>query len=604
VFKSLIQPGMPVSEYTNEQTETPENRVIRQLVEALLFEQICPYDYQNGYFYFNLNQTDYKTKGKITGFSRIRLESKHLYTRRGNNWHHIHLAELVDNLPASQKVKNRLISELKQTVSLCRWNHQYLTRLNSRRELSYVELESAIDEGHPYHPCFKARTGFNTNDHQKYGPEAANCFQLHWLAVRRCYLKRSFASSSDHAFWQQELEQNSFVQLHTVLAKQTHEPSAFALLPVHPWQWLNIKPKLAAAIQNQQVFYLGAAGDYYQASISVRTLLNVIHPGKANIKLPLNMVNTSSLRTIENHSICTAPALSNWLETLWQSDPFLQEYMILLPEYAGISLANDGNEFQPWVDELADQLGVIFRQSIHRHTDKCTLPFVALTAIEQDKKPFIDPWIQSYGCQKWLKHLIKISVIPIWHLLVKHGIALEAHAQNLLIEHQQGWPQKVILRDFHESLEYVPDFLAEPDLAPVFSELNTCYQSAKPDQYYWMSSVEALRELFVDTLFVFNLADLAVLLEMHYQFPEQQFWQLIFQAFQDYQRAGLTGTARLQKINIFKSDIQTESLLKKKFSEKSSAEFHHAIQNPLADKNRQSQILNRLFSAELNSESS
>ncbi len=560
-----------------------ENRVIRQLLEALLFEKICDFDYQFGYFEFTLSEHSYRVQGNISGFSRVRINSSDMQYLVGDTWQKVSLAQLVADLPTEQSVKNRLLLELNQTIKLSRWNQQNLTRIKDRRALNCNELESAIDEGHPYHPCFKARTGFSEQDHQSYGPESAQHFQLHWLAVRRCYLKRRFNLLSEPLFWQQELGN---IHLHTLqkrLTQQTDDTTAFSLMPIHPWQWQDIKEQLTTAISKHQVFYLGAAGDLYQASISVRTLINVSNPNKANIKLPLNIINTSSLRTIESHSICTAPVISNWLMQLYNDDNYLQAKMVLLEEYAGIRITNDGPEPQEWITHLTDQLSVIFRESVTNYcSPQHTLPFAALTVVEQDKKPFIAPWIKQYGCQQWLQQLIETAIIPVWHLLVHHGIAIEAHGQNMLIEHKQGWPHKVIIRDFHESLEYVESYLAKPELAPIFTELESCYEHGQPDQYYWMSSVEALRELLVDTLFVFNLTDLAVMLEYHYQFAEKQFWRSVYQAIIAYQKSGLTSPDRLAKIEIFKTNINTESLLKKKFDGNRAAEYHHTVDNPLA----------------------
>src|SRR5690606_19170135 len=68
-------------------------------------------------------------------------------------------------------VCQRLCAELWQTRALCNWNRCNLGPPRPRRGLSYRALESALDEGHPYHPCFKARTGFSLDDHRRYGPE-------------------------------------------------------------------------------------------------------------------------------------------------------------------------------------------------------------------------------------------------------------------------------------------------------------------------------------------------------------------------------------------------------------------------------------------------
>src|SRR5690606_24510876 len=97
-----------------------------------------------------------------------------------------HWRQVVEQLPMPSLVRSELHDELDNTARLCRWNiEQLLPTRGSRRGMSYEELEGAIDEGHPYHPCFKARTGFSLADHERYGPEAGHSFLLRWLAIGR-----------------------------------------------------------------------------------------------------------------------------------------------------------------------------------------------------------------------------------------------------------------------------------------------------------------------------------------------------------------------------------------------------------------------------------
>jgi siderophore synthetase component len=570
--------------HTNNQGHTSEARVIKQLIEALLFEGIVDFNYQKGLFTFKLNKQNYRATGKISGFGRIRLNANSISSQQQNGWGSPDLSVLVAQLPTSEALQEKLLIQLKQTIKLCQWNNQHLDKLKNRRALDYTQLESAIDEGHPYHPCFKARTGFSVQDHQNYGPEAANTFQLHWLAVKREYLKQNLSELDEQSFWQQELDEQTRELLEQRLIEAGGNEQTYSLLPMHPWQWNNLQAQLVTALDDKHLLNLGIAGDSYQASISVRTLLNVSQPNKANVKLPLNMINTSSLRTLESHSICTAPVLSQWLTQLISSDNYLQQHLEILPEYAGIRLTSQAHESNhAWLHALDGQLGVIFRQSLMiTNNAQQVIPFVALALVENDGLPFIDPWIKQYGCQAWLDKLIDTAILPIWHLLVHHGIALEAHAQNLILSHQQGWPTKIILRDFHESLEYVPSYLSNKQLTPDFLALEHVYNNAAPDQYYWMENVEALRELLVDTLFVYNLTDLATLLEDHYQFDESTFWEQVYQGFNRYQANNHSSLARIEEMDIHQQNIQTESLIKRKLSTTTETEFHHSVSNPLA----------------------
>ena len=590
-------------ELADDTQNTNEQRVIRQLVEALLFEKLIDYDLTQDIFRFSLANSHYEAKGYIGSFGRIRLVPGSIRQVQQKQRLIININALVDALSAhvfiSQKIKHQLLTELQQTVYLCDWNAQQSNKHQDRRQLSYLELESAIDEGHPYHPCFKSRTGFSLKDHAIYGPEQANSFQLHWLAVRRPYLKQNLNNQGDSPFWQEELTTHTWLVLQRRMQELNTSWLEYGLLPIHPWQWNSLQDELLQALSQEDIVYLGAAGDEYQASISVRTLINVTHPQKANIKLPMNMVNSSSLRILEPHSVCTAPLISTWLSDIVSGDSFFKKVqpLGLLSEYAGMLVAdpdidsNLSDEQHQWTKKLAGQLSVIFRQSIDKHdaenqtTHYQTIPFVALTVVETDEKPFIQPWIDQYGCEKWLVQLIDTAIIPVWHLLVHHGIALEAHAQNMILQHENGWPQKIILRDFHESLEYVERYLADATKAPDFLTLYPCYRHAKDNQYYWMTDVEALRELVVDTLFVFNLSDLAMLMERHYQFTENQFWQIIDQRLKNYKTQVHTEAARINAIDIYQQDIQTESLLRKKLSGDSQQEFHHQINNPLSKEN-------------------
>ena len=567
--------------------ESSEQRVIRQLCEALLFENIIRYELDDSILTFKIGEDTYQAKGYISGFSRIRLDGPTILQKQDSQLIPPKLSKIIASLPAEQKTKERLQEQLTQTIKLCEWNSLHPSSTSCRRKLSYRELESAIDEGHPYHPCFKSRTGFSLKDHALYGPEQGNLFQLHWLAVERRYLKQNLDKENDSLFWQKELGIGTWAHLQQIFSENDITWQDYGLLPIHPWQWHNLQHQLVPVLEKRHLIYLGNAGDFYQASISVRTLLNVSDSHKANVKLPLNMVNTSSLRTIESHSICTAPIISDWLQEMIDGDKFINQHCHLgiLPEYAGIVVKDKHTEQDEnhWSKQLDGQLGVIFRQSVaFNHDENTVIPFVALAVTETDGNPFIHHWIEKYDCEDWLTQLIDVAIIPVWHLLVHHGIALEAHAQNLILVHDQGWPQKILLRDFHESLEYVESYIANPQIIPDFLSLEKAYQNAQPDQFYWMENVEALRELLVDTLFVFNLTDLAVLLEKHYLFSENDFWQLVYQRVKNYNQAGYTDSERIQKIDIFQTEIQTESLIRKKLSKQVGQEFHHFIDNPLA----------------------
>ncbi|WP_158224696.1 IucA/IucC family protein [Agaribacterium haliotis] len=585
-----------------------ERRVLRQFVEALLFEGIVTYSSMprsdsdisadadavfDSLFSFSIADQVFRCIGSVRVFERVRIAQGTIQLLVGDNYREVRLDELIAALDIEADAKQRLFAELMQTVAFCRWNeHTLAHHLTSRRELSFTELESAITEGHLYHPCFKTRSGFSLADHQNYGPEAGQSFQFCWLAIVDTQLDRSL-TDSDEKFWRREIGDDVFEQLSKRLAerspqlngaKRSGDWKSYALAPIHPWQLKALKHQgLAEALATGEIIELGVAGDYYQASQSLRTLLNVSHKRKANIKVPLNIISSSAHRNLQQHFVCTAAAISTWLQDLVKNDAYLQQKncLILLSEYAGLLYEPSNRSLRQQMD---GRVGAIFRESVldKLEVGQQVLPFSALMLTESDGRPFIANWLDRYGLEQWLEQLLDTMLLPLWHMLVHHGVAFEAHAQNLLLIHQDGWPEKIVLRDFHEDIEYVESYLNDPGNTPKLSEVDSYFEHIAADEGFSKSSVESLREMVMDTVFVFNLADLSFLLERFYHYSEADFWRFLCRKLADYQALGITEKSRIDLLRAFDQKIMVESLLKKKIMDGGPLElFEHRVQNQL-----------------------
>jgi siderophore synthetase component len=486
--------------------------------------------------------------------------------------------ELLDDVPGAPAAKAALAEELENTARLCRWNVENVPALRrSRRELAYDEIESLLHEGHPYHPCFKSRAGFSQADHAAYGPEAGNTFALRWVAVRRSALRQQ-RPLLDH-----ELGTTDACRLSDARRQARAPLDEFGLLPVHPWQWSKLQsmPALAEALARRDVIDLELALGRYRATQSLRTLISVDDPSGDHIKLPLALRNSSSLRTLQPETVHAAPAVSAWLERLVQGDTFFDEVAgaVVLSEHRSAAYS----PLTPGTAALESNLAVIWRQPIARHlrVAEAALPFNALFALEADGRPFVDPWIERHGLVPWLEQLLHVTLLPLWRLLAHHGVALEAHAQNLLLLHRDGVPQRLALRDFHDSLEYVPSFLAQPQLAPDFARIERRFEGAVPGRHYAMASVRELRDLFIDTVMVFNLSELSWLLEREYGFRETEFWRLARGVLGDYRRSRWNDAARAARIRLGTAFVHVESLFKTRLSAPTDALLQHLVPSDL-----------------------
>ncbi len=568
-------------------TKQEELRVRRQLVEAMMFERLIKYeetplDKWSSIFTLVGQKCTYRCEGRRMAFDRIRIKGDSIFlVGKDETLLEATLEDLVDELLSTRKDKVRLLEELHLTSKLCQWNERHLQMPMSRRNSSYEELESEIMEGHPYHPCFKSRTGFTIDDHKNYGPEAKQSFTLQWVAVRRSYVRITVLE--EESFWKRELGHLLWEDLLAKLAIFGGTFDDYTFLPVHPWQWHNLKMELAGLIEQKNLIPLNVKGDYYRATQSVRTLWNVSHPEKAQLKCAMNMVNTSSLRKLHSHAVCAAPPISSWLKQVIQLDAYLQKEasLIVLEEYAGIIFEPNAKKHS---SKLEGQLGTIWRESVRLYMkdEEEAVPFTVLMMMERDGRPFIDDWLSRYGAEEWVKRLIEVSVIPVWHLLVAHGMAVEAHAQNMILLHQNGWPTRVVLRDFHDSIEYMEEFIADRSLVPDFATIHERFKDAPVDQYYWMSSLEALRELIMDTLFVFHLSELSYLLEEQYDFAETHFWCQVKDSLQKHLERFPSLCARHEQLQHTSTQIYVESLLTKKVQNQEEGNFRHIVNNTLA----------------------
>jgi siderophore synthetase component len=552
-----------------EPAEPPEDRVLRQLAEAVLFEGLAEPVPGGERLRWRLAGRRFRALGSLGPFGRPRLVPGTVeVVDEAGEWRAAPLSTLVEALPGAPERRERLLAELRQTIALCRWNTENLPALE-RRALPFAALDGALWEGHPYHPCFKARTGFTLDDHAAYGPEAARPFRLDWIALPRAAVTLSLPGRED-AFWRAALgvDWDRLVQR---LGEAGHSPATHAVLPVHPWQMRHLRARepLRARLAAGEAVALGQAGPRYRASQSLRTLHDADDPRRASVKLGMSVVSTSSLRILDPHFVLTAPALSGWLAAIVAGDPGL-ERVTLLREFAAVLADRDGL--------LAGHLAAIWRESPDLAPGEAALPFNALAAREPDGSMFVAPWLARDGLHAWLDRLVEVAVLPVWHLLVAHGVALEAHGQNMILVHRDGWPERVILRDFHESAEYAPDLLRDVPPVPDLGAVDPAHAGPPDDRFHAMRSAAVVAELVTDSLFVFNLAEITTLLARRHGLDEAGFWAGLGRRLRRHAAEhGLTD--RLEALGVEAPALRVEALLARKLG---LAETHGSFAAPNA----------------------
>lgn len=566
---------MSLHETVSRATSAP--RVLRQLCEALLSEgwaASLQLD-RSQTLSWSFRQTQFRARGRRGAFGRYRLQEGSIEIHDSTKWRPATTEDVLAAVADPSPALDILRADLRHTEHLSDLTALHIPAATRRHRLGISALETALHEGHPYHPCYKARSGFTDADHLIYGPEGGETFRLTGVLFHRDLVQQVLPHED---FWEHELGSAEWQRITAQAEAQNTSLQDFYLLPLHPWQHAKLQ---SDPLYNQwrtsgQLAELGPIGAPYRATQSVRTLMNAADPARAHVKTAMAMRNTSSLRTLAPESVAVAPAISNWLAQVLDSDPlFTSRYpLTILPEYAAIT-AGRGTV-------LDGHLAAIWRQSPEALglPAEHMMPVNGLALTDPDGRPLIAHWIETHGLDAWFARLIEVAVLPVWHLMVTHGIGLEAHGQNLILHHENGWPTGLIARDFHESLEYVPELLSHPDLCPDLAQIDPVYKDAPPDRFHRMSSAEELRWLVMDTLFVFNLADLSDLLQRHYGLAEATFWRRIRTRLDRY--ASEHGLQQRQAAFApFTPQIRAESLISRKL-EPENPQHGHLIANALA----------------------
>lgn len=567
-------------------------RVLRQLVESLIYEGIITpvrieKEEQILFLIQGLDEVNKRVTYECYGrermtFGRISVDS--LIIRVQEEQQEIQsvsqfLEEVFRVVNVEQTKLNSFIQELEQTIFKDTIAQYERNNKEEYIQKSYDEFESHLIDGHPYHPSYKARIGFQYRDNFQYGYEFMQPIKLIWIATHKKYSSVGYENEVIYdKILIEEIGERKLEEFMERIHSAGCNPKQYVFIPVHPWQWENfIIPNYASHIQDKCIIYLGKSEDDYCAQQSMRTLRNVTNPKKPYVKLSLNILNTSTLRTLKPYSVVSAPAISNWLQDVVRHDSYLRDEsrIILLNEFSSVTY--DTNK-----KSVYGSLGCIWRESVHKYLDaqEDAVPFNGLYAKEKDGTPIIDAWLNKYGIENWLQLLIQKAIIPVIHLVVEHGIALESHGQNMIFVHREGFPVRIALKDFHEGIEFYRPFLKEIDKCPDFTKMHKTYANGKMNDFFEMDRIECLQEMVLDALFLFNLGELAFVLADEYGWKEESFWMMVVEEIENHLRKYPHLKDRFENIQLYTPTFYAEQLTKRRLYLDVES-LVHEVPNPL-----------------------
>ncbi|WP_293200211.1 IucA/IucC family protein [Paenibacillus sp.] len=552
-----------------------QERIIRQALEALWFEDIL--DRQ-------VNGSEWATSGMtVSGesvvytceaeqkfsFGRVKVK-KGSIKREGIACTDldVFLEEMVLNRLKGAKL-TAFVQELQETMakdSQCRAMLPLSIPVEDRH---YDALESHMIDGHLYHPSYKSRLGFSLKDNLAYGPEFNADVSLIWVAVRKELAQTAVSDGYDlSALLEQHLTNEDMQQFRQMISTRTAslDMDSYVLIPLHPWQWEHaVESIFAKQLMDGDIINLGASVSAYRAQQSIRSLSNRENPVAPYIKLALSITNTSSTRILAQHTTQNAPLISDWLDQLVRDDELLQrEQFAILKEIMGLSFRYEQLPITQY-GRAYGTLGAIWREnvSVHLKADETAWPLNALMLVQRNGIPFIQEAIERHGVQPWAEALVRTLTLPVIHLLYAHGIAFECHAQNIILVLENDLPKRIILKDLHDGVRYVPDQLLHPERAPKLHPEPETHRKFNRYSFIYAEDVSEVRDYTYDAFFFICMTDIALMLET-YGLPEETFWQLCARVILDYQRQHPEYAERFEMFDLLAEDALIEEMTKRR----------------------------------------
>lgn len=572
-----------------------EQRVIKQLLQAFIFEEIISAKNTNNIFIIegkdqNQQPVQYLASGRhYLSFGLVRIGEEDVIRQdcRGQQTTaqlNLLVAEVIHTIPDATKLDD-FINELKRTFIHDVQSQPYKNAYSlPATQYNYDILETYLMDGHPYHPCYKSRVGFSLQDNLKYGVEYAQPIHLNWLAVHHSLLSKNVSTSIDHdQFIRQQLAKEDIENFNQVFTHKHLKADEYTWLPVHPWQWEStLIHTFFEEIAAQQIVYLGRGTEPYIAQQSLRTLTNLQHPEKHYIKLSMNLTNTSSSRILAAHAAMNGPLITDWLKRLMKGSEIAQalDFAILGEVHA------TAVDFSKLPTSHAKQaygtIGSLWRESVHSYLkrEEDAIPLNGISHVQGDGRLLIRSWLEKYGTEKWIEQLLSVVIQPILFLLHAEGIGSESHGQNIILVHQNGWPTRIILKDFHDGVRFSPDHLTHPDEYPDLYALPAEHAKANRMSFILTDDLNAVRDFSCACLFFVALSDIAMTLQQKNVFDEQYFWQKVANIIHAFQQQYPEHQSRYEKFDVFAPQFCIESLTKRRLFGDGEIQLR-CVNNPL-----------------------
>ncbi|MBS2965438.1 hypothetical protein KGA66_20470 [Actinocrinis puniceicyclus] len=300
----------------------------------------------------------------------------------------------------------------------------------------FLTAEQGLIAGHPLHPMPKSREPLSAAEAARYSPELRGCFPLHWFAV-----------ADEIAVHDSELGPSApdLLGYLSGLIYDAQPGSGRVLVPAHPWQAGELlrRDNMRELIAAGAVEYLGEGGPPWYPTSSLRTMYRPDQPVMLKLSLALRIAGSRRenprrelLRGVEAHRLLSGPLGARLLAAHPGFRALTDAGFLATEGVPGLDVSIRHSPFRRGehvycIAALTD-LG---REAVagDGHPHELAAHLHGLAALE--RRP-----VRAVAMQ-WFARYITSLIAPVFWLDAEHGVTLDAHQQNTMIQlDAQGYP--------------------------------------------------------------------------------------------------------------------------------------------------------------------
>ncbi|MDR6553500.1 IucA/IucC family protein [Paenibacillus qinlingensis] len=310
----------------------------------------------------------------------------------------------------------------------------------------FITAEQSLLFGHLLHPTPKCRNGVPASMQSVFSPELKGQFQLHYFRAHRSIVREDSALAHTTATeWIKADLRHADVQVPFT------DSDEYTLIPLHPLQAEEVlaKPAVQQLLEAGLLQDIGPIGRYYSATSSFRTMYHPESPFMPKGSVPVRITN--SVRVNLFKELERGVEVSRMLQTKVGEVSKQYPAFAIVKDPAYVSIALEGQE--------ESGFEVVLRENPFQGKQAQQVSLVA--SLVQDPLPGsesrLSTIIRRLAKQEarsteavsldWFRLYLSMSLKPMIWLYVTHGIALEAHQQNSVVQLNNGYPQRYYYRD-------------------------------------------------------------------------------------------------------------------------------------------------------------